>query len=168
LFIYGRAVTASELIGAAAAVLFWLFVHTSPRLVAVACCAAAVVALITRELSPFAWNDVAGRFTWIPFTASLEADSLQALIIFVEKSFMYAGSIWAARQARVRLRTATISVAVLLLVLEMVQTHIPNRSPESTDAVMAIIAGFVLKFAAGGTLIKERSLAMPEPTTEST
>ena len=108
-----------------------------------------VVVLILRELSPFRWQTSAEPFSWIPFATSLGVDSVDSLVILLEKAFLYAAAVWLIWQSGTSLPVASGSCALLLITLEVLQRHLPDRIPESTDPVMAILAGIVLSLSQG-------------------
>ncbi len=102
-----------------------------------------LIGLIARELQPYRFSGAPQSFQWVPFANFLEGTPA-AVSLFLNKSFLYAAVLWMFNpEARIMLRIA-IPVAVLMALLEWVQRYIPGRTPEITDSVMILIAGFAL------------------------
>jgi hypothetical protein len=142
LVIVGRTLAWSEILGALAAYGFWLMLpRPAVRRVAPVLMAAA---LAVSELSPFHFGR-SGNFTWVPFRAFLEATWQDSARIFFRKSFWYGSLIWLWRAYGYRLAPTTIVTALALLLLEAVQIYLPGRTPEITDAVIALLIGLLFR-----------------------
>ena len=63
---------------------------------------------------------------------------------FLEKGFLYGSLIWLLQKNGVPFFVATLAVAGLLLVTSLMEVHLPGRSAEITDAVMALFIGGVI------------------------
>lgn len=100
--------------------------------------------LLFRGLSPFRFVPGTAGFDWVPFEAALTDDWQIAAGILLEKIFYYGTAIWLLRAAGMTLRWAVVVVAAVLLGIEIAQTHLPGRTPEITDPILAIVMGFVL------------------------
>ncbi len=100
--------------------------------------------LIVRGLAPFHFSATASRFDWEPFHAMFAADWIVGLPIFLEKSFYYGAAIWLWRSAGWTLERATLFVAVILAAIEVIQLHLPGRTSEITDPLLAILLGCML------------------------
>ncbi|MCU1237618.1 MAG: hypothetical protein JWP63_5585 [Candidatus Solibacter sp.] len=57
--------------------------------------------------------------------------------------------VWLLRAAGYRYRDAGMVTAAALLLLEILQRHLPNRQPEITDAFIAALMACVLWIARG-------------------
>ncbi len=133
----------SELTGAiAGALLFGIRARARKVTLSEACTFTGVV--LFRGLWPFHFVSAAAAFVWIPFTGALTAAWLPALLVLSEKVFYYGAAIWLLHTAGIRLVRSAAAIAMVLAVIEMVQTHLPGRTPEITDPLMAILIGFVL------------------------
>jgi hypothetical protein len=64
--------------------------------------------------------------------------------LLIEKVFYYGTAIWLLRAAGIRLVLSVILVAAVLASIEIVQIHLPGRTPEITDPILAVLMGFVL------------------------
>jgi hypothetical protein len=76
-------------------------------------------------------------------------------VIIFRKSFLYGVPLWLFHQNGCRYLTATLGVSILLAAIEFVQLYLPGRTAESTDPLLAIIMGIVLKLLdSPGTLAR--------------
>jgi hypothetical protein len=100
--------------------------------------------ILVRGLSPFHFVTEARAFNWTPFVATLLGDWQSAARTLIEKIFYYGTAIWLLRTAGLKLARSVIAVAVVLASIEIVQIHLPGRTPEITDPVLAVLLGFVL------------------------
>jgi len=135
--LHNRTMNWGEIIGAIAALALARFLTIRMTATVV------VAAVIAQELAPFQWSSGAKAFLWIPFVGALEADQFASLLVLIQKSFIYAAAVWLIWRSGVRLAIATSVMAGLLLVLELAQTHVPSRVPETSDATLAILGGAV-------------------------
>jgi len=116
-----------------------------PQMKIVAVIAAAVVFL--REILPLSFSSTAVPFNWIPLQGTLGSyEWLAASGILVTKLFLTTVVIWLFWRSGVSLTVATGTMAVALFALELLQTHLPGRTPESTDALLALAGGLALRF----------------------
>ena len=100
--------------------------------------------LILRGLSPFRFMSATTDFVWTPFSGMLQMDWQSAILVLLEKIFYYASAIWLLRAAGLRLLHAAGVVAAILAAIEIAQTQLPGRTPETADPILAILIGFVL------------------------
>lgn len=143
LFIVGRQPTLSDLFGAIAG--FLLFAsRPRARTVTKAEAWAFLAVVVLRGFSPFRFVAAAAEFTWVPFGALLLTEWQSGLQVLLGKVFYYTCPIWLLRATGMRLWLATAIVAAFLAVIEAAQTHLPGRTPEIMDPLLAIIMGFVL------------------------
>jgi VanZ family protein len=142
LLIVERRLAPAELLGAAVALLLWTFPEEEPKLVAGAVLLA--FAIVLRELAPFRFVRAAQSFSWIPFAATFAAEQQNAALVLLRKAFEYGAMVWMLRAAGYRYRNAGMAAAAALLLLELLQRHLPNRQPEITDACLAVLMAVVL------------------------
>lgn len=142
LLIMERSLAPDEVLGAAVAVLLWTYSAEGSRVRAAAAMLAAAVVL--RELSPFEFTAQARSMSWIPFSATLEAERLTGALVLLRKAFEYGTLVWLLRAWGLRYGSAGASVAAALVLLETAQRYLPNRQPEITDAVIAGILACIL------------------------
>jgi VanZ family protein len=142
LLIIDRTLAPAELAGAALAMLAWTYPADGPRVRAGA--AAIAVCIVLRELSPFLFTAPVHAMAWIPFTATLDGERLNAALVLSRKAFEYGALVWLLRASGLRYWSAGVSVAAALMLLEMAQRYLPNRQPEITDAVISAILACIL------------------------
>jgi VanZ family protein len=141
-FIVERQPLPSFLLGAIAGVTLFAVCH---RAVAPTMAEAWVflAVILFRGLSPFHFVPGSTEFTWVPFGATLQGDWQSAFRVLIEKVFYYGTAIWLLRAAGMRLVLSAILVAAVLAFIEIVQIHLPGRTPEITDPILAVLIGFV-------------------------
>jgi VanZ family protein len=146
ILIAGRVLSIDEVLGAAAALLLWPAVDSAfgkrggPVLGAVALGSA----IVLRELEPFRFSAHAAAVSWVPFAAALESARQPGALVVLRKVFEYGAEVWLLRLAGWPYGYAGAAVTFALAVLEVVQRYLPGRTPETTDAVMSLLAAFVL------------------------
>jgi len=101
--------------------------------------------LVIRGLAPFHFTAASQPFGWIPFGALLETEWQYGIRILLEKLFYYGTAIWLLRRAEVRWTFVIAMVCMVLGAIEAIQTHIPGRTAEITDPVLALMAGVGLR-----------------------
>jgi VanZ family protein len=142
-FVVERQPLPSLVLGAIAGVFLFAVCHLSRTPTKVEAWAFLAVVLV-RGLSPFHFAAESAHFNWIPFGATLLGDWHSAAGVLIEKVFYYGTAIWLLRGASLTLaRSATLVVAALASI-EIAQVHLPGRTPEITDPVLAVIMGFLL------------------------
>jgi VanZ family protein len=145
ILIAGRTFTWPELAGAACAWLLWngwlMGYEKRPRLLA--WLAAAV--LLLRGLAPYHWQSAPHAFSWAPFSGFFEADKNSSVTMFFDKSFLYGTVVWFFCRDGYSPLAAGLGVASLLGIIELLQTHLPGRTPEITDPAYTLILAVVLK-----------------------
>ncbi len=140
-FILNQGVTSAEIAAAILALAAVSGGFPAPKLTGVL----AVGMVFLRELMPLRFSGTPTAFNWIPFRASLSGPGwLLSSGILVEKLFFVAAAIWLLWRSGARLWPVTAAMALGLLAMELLQMYLPGRTPESTDAVLAIAAGILL------------------------
>ncbi len=101
------------------------------------------LSLCLSELHPFEFTAHA-KFLWLPFSGMMEGSVVVNLDALIEKTYVYGSLLFLLDYYGVRWKTAATAVGVLLLGLEWLQQYIPGKTPESTDAVLAVLLGFAI------------------------
>lgn len=141
LIIASRTLAWADLAGAAAAYAVWLCL---PRLwVRRATPVLLAGALILGELAPFHFQE-ARAFNWVPFRGFFRTDWQDGFVVLFRKSFWYGSVLWLWRASGRGLAWTTAVTAAALFLLEWVQIYLPGRTPEITDAVLAVLMGVLL------------------------
>jgi len=142
LVIATRGVTPNEVAGVVLAALLWAAIPERWKLRAGVWSLG--VALVLRELAPFHFSAEAQPFSWIPFQPTLESERQSAVVILARKAFDYGAMVWLLRKNGLGYLRAGMVVAAGLLAFEFVQIYLPGRTPEITDAVLALLMVAVL------------------------
>jgi hypothetical protein len=137
-----RAFTVDELAGAAIALAIFALCPKPRRILAAL--AALGSAILLRELSPFHLLARPQPFWWLPFAPTFSSSRASSVVIIAGKAFDYGALLWLLRRSGVPLLPAAVAMAAALLALEWFQRLLPGRTPESTDAVLALIMAFAL------------------------
>ena len=135
LLIAGRGLAPAEPVGAAAALLLWAAIPRRHR--AASGVWLMTAAILLRELAPFRFVSEPRSFSWVPFSATFAADRLPAVLVLFRKAYEYGAMVWLLRG--IGAARAGVAVASILAVLEWAQRYQPNRQPEITDAVLALL-----------------------------
>jgi len=101
--------------------------------------------VIIRGLAPFQLSAEGQAFTWIPFGAYLGNEWQSGIRGLLEKLFHYGAAVWLLRRAGLQWWQAAGTVCAVLTGIEIVQIHIPGRTPEITDPLLGALAGAGLK-----------------------
>jgi VanZ family protein len=100
--------------------------------------------ILGRGLAPFDFSEPLSPFSWVPFGGFLAMDWQAGIQLLAEKFFWYGTAIWLMVRAEVPWLRATVVVAITLLAIEVAQTHLPGRTAEITDPLLALLAGFAM------------------------
>ena len=103
-----------------------------------------LVAVLVRGFAPFHFVAKSSGFAWVPFGGFLGTEWQSGLRVFLEKSFYYGTAIWLLQKCGMRLTNAAAIVAGLLAVIEIAQIHLPGRTAEITDPMLAILLALTL------------------------
>lgn len=146
ILIAGRVLARDEVLGAALALLLWPAIDRALDLGGRPVLLAGILgsAIVLRELAPFHFSARPTSISWVPFAATLGSPWQSAVLIVLRKAFDYAAAVWLVRRAGWSYGYAGALVACALAALEAAQRYLPGHVPETTDAVLALLAAFVL------------------------
>jgi VanZ family protein len=101
---------------------------------------------IIGRLQPFQFQFAVRNFGWLPFRSFLAGSVDVAITTFCEKTFLYGSLLFLLREAGCGSVAAAVTVTGSLLATSLLETRLPGRSAEITDAVMALLlaAGIAL------------------------
>ncbi len=150
-------VTLPEIIGALSALAVWFALLSRSRAAAPGVAALLCATIIAVRLAPFDFEAMSRPFGWVPFGSYLGGSLNVNIVSFLEKFFLYGSLIWIGREAGLRILMATGATAGLLLATSLAETHLPGRSAEITDAVMALLIGAIF-----ATMIGARPGRIPQ------
>jgi hypothetical protein len=102
--------------------------------------------IVMERLQPFEFAPFARPFGWIPFNSLMHGSIAVDVSSFMEKCFLYGSLLFLLGRAGMRRVLAAILVAAVLFATSWLETYLPDRSAEITDALMTLLlaAAFVL------------------------
>ena len=122
-----------------------------------------LIALIVGALEPFRFSADPSTMHLLPFSSFLEGGMLGNTRELVTKFFLFSGLLWLA-QSRVKgLTSMTVGLACIVLTLELSQTFVVGRVASIDDALLVLLAGFVV--SQWSRLVGEASGAVPAEDT---
>jgi peptidoglycan/LPS O-acetylase OafA/YrhL len=139
-FIISSNINLSQFLAGALALCIWrlLPVKSAPLLAGFM-----FLVIVGNGLYPFQLSEQVDDFKWLPFTGSLNGHLLLNIIVTTKKLAFYGGLVWLLYLTNRKLVFATVLTMLVLFVSEYLQTRFTNSVPESTDAFLALIMGFV-------------------------
>lgn len=140
--IVGRVMRPEEIVSVMTASLLWPFLARS-RMTRPVLLVLVIAVVIGIELAPFDFSGNYRDFAWLPFSGFITGAMEVGVFAIFEKFFLYGTLIWLLARSGMPLLPGTILVALAMLGLEFCQLLTPDRSPEITDALMALIAGWM-------------------------
>jgi hypothetical protein len=141
ILIVGLALTAPDLIGAAAAFAVWSLPSPGPRASTVIVAVFLCIMVILSRLEPFDFRAGAGTFGWLPFRSYMGGSLNVDIVSFLEKFFLYGSLIWIGSKAGLQLGASTGAVTALLFATSVAEVYLPGRSAEITDTIMGLFTG---------------------------
>jgi VanZ family protein len=155
IFVVERVFSPIELAGGVAAALVWILVLSRVRIRAQVVAALFTVSLVAQALEPFTFNAVARPFGLIPFRSFLESSFENGVPVFFEKSFTYGGFVWLGIRAGIPSAVMAAGGGGLVLGLRVIQTYLPGRSAEITDAIMLLLLAAGLKLMGEDPVLRD-------------
>ncbi|MDA3922557.1 MAG: VanZ family protein [Salinisphaera sp.] len=139
-----NSLSASELVGAAMVLGVWSIPGPStaygrPRWRTALVALALAVFIVCERLRPFEFATYGHDFGWMPFTSLLHGSMSINSIALLEKSFLYGSLIWLLHRLGWPLISAGVAVALGLFITSLAETHLPGRSAEITDTLIALL-----------------------------
>lgn len=145
LFVEYQVVGWKDLLGAGLAFVLWWVISSRRRLAFGTWML--VSAILVSELAPFHFSSRASPFSWVPFVATLSADRQRAVLILLRKMFDYGAAVWGLHATGWSYVRCGGLLAAALFALELLQRYLPGRTPESTDAVLALLMAIAVWLA---------------------
>ena len=143
------ALSRAEVVGSASAVAIWVtwLYRTKRRAPIVAAALAAAVLFVALE--PFQFLTAARPFGWIPFLTLIDGSIWIAVPSVMAKFSLYGTLVWSLAHVGLRWTSATTATAVFVFLVHYLQSYLPGRSAEITDALLVLMAGALLKVVDG-------------------
>jgi hypothetical protein len=142
-FLMTRELNLAEIIGTAAAIVAWIVVLARQPYRSGLLAALLALVIVVQGVTPFSFT-VGHAFSFVPFKGFEGGSMAVNLQAFLEKVFLYGSLIWLLVESKVRVGFATAMTAVLLTVVELIQTNLAGRVSEITEPLLTIILGCVL------------------------
>lgn len=135
----------SELIALPIAIVAWQLLSNMRRAWAGGVLAVLLALVILGDrLLPFDWQPIGHEFGWVPFFSILHGSMAANTQALADKVFLYSSLVWMMTVAGMRHAAAGALAAAGLFASSMLETHLPGRSAEITDAVIVLGASTVL------------------------
>ena len=152
----GGSISLSNALGLAVALLlqrgaFWSISTRSKGTVEAGVAALLAASIVVSELAPFTFN-ASNRFLWLPFAGMLSGSMVLNTASLIEKCYLYGGLLLLLARCGIEWRMSACLFAAGLGVLEGLQTRLPGRTPESTDALLALLLAIALQVLASSDL----------------
>ncbi|MES1938283.1 VanZ family protein [Salinisphaera hydrothermalis] len=139
----------SEIVALPIAVIAWQIIAGAPRRTGGVLLAILLAMVVLGDrLLPFDWQSNAHHFDWIPFFSILHGSMAANTQALADKLFLYTSLVWLLSVAGLRHAAAGAMVAAGLFITSLLETHLPGRSAEITDALIALAAAAVLSWLA--------------------
>ncbi len=154
--------TLSELLALPIAALAWQILSSFHRRRALGVLAMLLALVIAgNRLLPFDWQAAGHAFGWVPFASVMHGSLSGNAQSLAEKTFLYTSLVWLLATAGLRYATAGILAGTVLFATSLIETHLPGRSAEITDALIALIAAVFLHWLSGSTSKRNRAGSKP-------
>lgn len=142
--------SASEIIALPIAFSGWQILSSLHRAPAAATIGAALALLILADrVLPFHWQAASHGFGWVPFYSILHGSMAVNTPVLAEKVFLYASLVWLLAASGLRYALAGGLVGAGLFAASLIETHLPGRSAEITDTLIAVGAAALLSWFSG-------------------
>jgi hypothetical protein len=142
--IVGQSLSATETIGAGAAlVLSPLLMRRLERIGIPVLAAVMLVIVILSRLLPWQLAPKIREFHWIPFFSFLHGSLQIDVIAFSEKFWLYGTMLLLLLRVGLPLRMAVVLLSAVLFVTSVMQIFLVARSAEITDALLALGLGLI-------------------------
>jgi VanZ family protein len=159
LFIVGKDCSVNEIVALALVIPVGGVLRLLPERVhrvAIALSLAAV--LMVQGLQPWHFLAYPHTFSWIPFHSSMSGSIEVNYVVFLEKCFWYTALMWLLTCVGIGMRVATVTAALLLLMIEVGQMWLPDHSAEITDPLLALLAGNLIAHLGPGVVRESKRL----------
>jgi len=138
--IINATLSVAEIAGAAVALCVWPALVMSRRWRSTLLVVLLAAYVVTERLEPFNFSPISRAFGWMPFASFLRGGSIMVnTLSFCEKVFLYGSLLFLSTEAGLRLGLSTLLIATFLFVTSWLETYLPGRSAEITDAVMVLL-----------------------------
>ena len=164
--IIGQSLALAELLGGALALLLTPLVLGRFRTAGLPLVAACLMAyVVLNRILPLQFAASPKPFQWIPFFGFLHGSQQVDAISFAEKFYLYGVMLLLLVRAGLGLRFVVALECGLLLATSYFQTFMVGRSAEISDAILALMLGFVYAFMR--RQYREEAGSLPQGATQT-
>lgn len=145
LFLIDAPLNASIILGFLVGIVSWWAVvrFLADRRVAIVV-VALILAYSTSALAPFSFKDTPSSFAWLPFDGLLEGSMLVNIRSLGGNLLLFTSILLLLRAEGSKIGGASVALAFWVLMMEIVQLVISNRSATITEPILVLIAGQLL------------------------
>ena len=143
LTLLGRTLDWSTAVGVLLACAAWLLVRSRSLIQPPVLAGLLAASVLLNGLQPFHFTTASQPFGWLPFSALLAGDWQGSFSILFQKLFTYGALIWFLSASGIRARKSALQVAAILAAIEIVQTHLPGRTAEISDPLIALLCALL-------------------------
>jgi len=156
LLIEDNAVTASDVAGAAGALLIATTRFYWTRRAALILALLLGLLIAFQGLEPFYFSTPVRPFHWLPFTGFLHGSMGNNSAVLLEKVFLYGSALWLLRANGMPWTRAAQWCAFATAVIEWSQRYLPAHTPEITDPLLVVLIALLLRGLETGTARQAR------------
>jgi len=144
ILIIGLVITLPEILGLALGIFFLQFESRLDSTISIRLLTGLLVVFIVMErLQPWHFALFGHPFEWIPLYGFLHGSIQVDILSFLQKFFFYGTLLWFLVRTGIRPSYAIIFECSLLFATSIAQTHLPHRSGEIGDSVLAGLVGLI-------------------------
>ena len=153
-FIIANDINLSQLLGATLALVIFFASKNLIDINKAALATVLLVAIVLNGYYPFEFRTQISKFEWIPFSGALNGNILLNILATSKKILLYSSAIVLLYTSNNKLKLSTGIVASIVFLSEVGQIFVTNSVPESTDFLLVLISGYLLK-----NLVEPQSMA---------
>jgi VanZ family protein len=155
----------SELAGLSLGLLLWPLLQRRRPHPAIGLALSLIVAWSLEALAPYVLADHAQTVQWLPFAALLESSMLNNLRSLGGSLFIYLAALYLVQSATGRAMSFSVGLAVWVAGLELAQILLPGRTPDMTEPLLVLLAGWL---CAHGARPSRPPTSAPQPIAPET
>lgn len=103
-----------------------------------------LITLLANGLHPYRFSPWTNSFEWLPFAGFLRGSMEGNAVSLIFKCYFYGSTLFLMRLSGAQWKTAAITLAIWLSLIEAAQIHVVGRTAEITDPLLALILGYAL------------------------
>lgn len=144
IIIVSNVVHISGVLGAGLGCALWAMWLGRVRHPSITLAALLAIMLALSGLEPFLLRGEMRSFNFMPFTGLLKGNIFISIAAMLEKTFLYGGFIYVLSRTGLGYGRSAGLAALLLGIIELLQTFTYGHTPEITDPILALLLGYGL------------------------